>query len=1550
MTVGHATKGARCLALMLVAASMLGQSDNEPYFSLSSYRTYATNADGSRQNPRPTVALSAYNIDSLEFRVYRVNDATRFFQQLDDPHQFGGRVPRPTRERTLVERFHAWKRSLRADIRRELRAQFTESPSDHWETLFPPSKPAPPVATRAGTVATQYAETPILNSQQLVMSFARSVRASRWDREDVEIPVTEKGVYLVEAVRKDLSAYTLITVSDLTLISKSAAGKLLNIVVDRKTGQPVPGVDVNLLLKSGQPMSATTNADGMVEWSDLPAQQDDVIVMARRDRDVAVNTVSIQSGARAEQWEGYFFTDRPVYRPSHTVHFKGIVRLRAEDGLHVPAGRPIAVQIMDPDQKPVYQKTLTTSANGTIHDDLILAPAASLGSYYIQAKAGDGFMSGNFEVEEYKKPEYEVRVTPQVSRVLQGESVTATIEAKYFFGEPVAGAKVKYSVYRDFYWFPLWYDSEDEEMPEPGADGDAVDDSAGDQLSDQEGQLNADGVLTITVPTTVSRGGDFRYRIEARVADDANREISGTGGFLATYGSFVTHIVPDRYVQSQGSRVPFTVEARDYDRNPVQTNLHVELFRSNYRSAPQRITSTDVAVGATGSAKGEVTLPNQGGSYYLTATTNSSGRKIQSTAYLWVSGSGWEPGESQNVDIVSDKKTYSAGDTARLIAVTGKTGTPVLITLEGASLRSRQWIRSTDSTAAFEVPITVKDEPGLTITAAFLRDGVLHSGTKYLRVPPVEHTLNVDVTTDRPQYLPGQAADYRIAVTGKDGKPVSNAELTLGVVDEAIYSVRRDTTPSIVSFFFGRQYNRVYTATSLDYYFSGQAGKRRMRLAELRPRSRLAQLKPQAQVQPKVRKLFPDTAFWLADVVTDGSGTAHARVTFPDSLTTWRATTRGITADSRVGGATLKTIVRKNVILRLAVPRFFVQGDEVVISALVHNYLNDAKTARVSLDVKGLDILDGGAREVQIPSKGEVTVNWRVRAQAVSSVTVTGKALTNEESDALEMTLPVRTPGIKLSRAQGGSISAGATAAFDINFPANVHPGSRTISLKLSPSVAGALFGALDFLTNFPYGCVEQTMSSFLPNIVVKDAVTSLGLKATFDEPALRGKISEGLERLYSFQHEDSGWGWWQTDDSHPFMTAYVVAGLAQAKAAGVAINEDKMQMGATWVAKALANDNKLLPDLRAYMAYSLALAGSPNPGIVQLIYRDRANLSRYGEAILGLTFEQMKDARAEEVARDLERTAEQNANEAWWPSTRDPMLDFSEDVTPESTAYVAKLLATQRKDSPLLPKAAQWLMNHRNEGYWWSSTKQTAMVIYGLTGYLKSSNELMPKLDVTVFVNDKPVSTQRLTDATSLTQPEIVLDESKLEPGVNHIRITAKGEGRLYYAARGEYYSTEKKLEKTGTTSLNLLRDYYRLKPGRVNDRIVYDTVPLEGPVAAGDVLAVRLTVTGTDWKYLLIEDPIPAGTEFIERDSLYEMRERPSWWGYWFTRRELHDDHMAIFQREFPRGQQQYFYLLKVVNPGAFQVNPGRVEPMYQSGVLATTETRRLDVQENK
>jgi uncharacterized protein YfaS (alpha-2-macroglobulin family) len=395
-----------------------------------------------------------------------------------------------------------------------------------------------------------------------------------------------------------------------------------------------------------------------------------------------------------------------------------------------------------------------------------------------------------------------------------------------------------------------------------------------------------------------------------------------------------------------------------------------------------------------------------------------------------------------------------------------------------------------------------------------------------------------------------------------------------------------------------------------------------------------------------------------------------------------------------------------------------------------------------------------------------------------------------------------------------------------------------------------------------------------------------------------------------------------------------------QAQAAGIQIQRDQVQTGVDWIKKDLAANPQLPPDMRAYMAYALAVAGQSDGALLGQLYDGRSKLSPYGVALLGLALEQAKDGRAASLAGELEHTAKTSADEASWPTTRDQMLDFEEDVTPEATAFVAKFLSHESPKSELLPKAAVWLMNHRNEGYWWNSTKQTAMVIYGLTDYLKLSNELNPNMSVTVSVNGQTV-------IANVADKVVDLDESKLQPGANHIRVATTGtSGRLYYSTRADYYSNEERLQKQGSVSLNILRDYFRLVPTHDGERIVYDTVPFDGPAAVGDTLAVRLTVSGSEWKYMMLEDPIPAGTEFIERDNGYEFRDKPPWWSYYFTRRELHDDRMAIFETYFPKGQQTYFYLLKVVNPGVFQVSPARVGPMYQTDVLATTESRRLEV----
>ncbi len=468
----------------------MGQSEDQPYFAISSSGTFAPNS-------KPVIALNAWNVDSLEFRVYRVNDPVQFFEQLESAHEFGGRAPKPPHERTWLERIHAWKHSLRTGIRLGLRSQFNESPSARLEGILPASsKPAP------GPGGTQYAVAPLLNSQQLVLSFNHAVKSrNRWDSQPVELAVKDRGVYLVEAVRGELRAYTLLMVSDLVMVTKTGNGRIVNFLADRSTGEPVRGAQIYLLARDARKATAESDASGLAEIPLTDTRSDDLRLVARSGPNYAVTTLAAYAFETSRpQWMGYIYTDRPVYRPGHTVHFKGILRQRTAGGYTTPAGKSLAVEIQDAEQKPVYRKTLTANANGTVRDEFTLPPSSTLGSYSINVRSGEeNYMNGSFEVEEYKKPEYEVRVTAAKPRILEGEQAQAVIDSRYYFGEPVAGAKVKYAVYRGVYWFPMWYDPDEEATPEAGdADGN---DYGDEQIADEEGTLDAEGKLTDSTST-----------------------------------------------------------------------------------------------------------------------------------------------------------------------------------------------------------------------------------------------------------------------------------------------------------------------------------------------------------------------------------------------------------------------------------------------------------------------------------------------------------------------------------------------------------------------------------------------------------------------------------------------------------------------------------------------------------------------------------------------------------------------------------------------------------------------------------------------------------------------------------------------------------------------------------------------------------------------------------------------------------------------------------------------------------------------------------------
>src|SRR5262249_39562967 len=204
-------------------------------------------------------------------------------------------------------------------------------------------------------------------------------------------------------------------------------------------------------------------ANGLADFKLSELTPDSGLVLARRGDDFAIDTVSSWnlSNDPDHYMLGYIYTDRPVYRPGHTVHWKGILRTQLNSTLRMPAEKQLTIEVQDPEGKPVVRKDTPVSSMGTVVGEVPLATDAALGYYSVQIHFGENEVSGGFWVEEYKKPEYEVRVTPDPRRVLQGSSVKAAISARYFFGEPVANAAVKYVVYKSRYWYPLYADQDE---------------------------------------------------------------------------------------------------------------------------------------------------------------------------------------------------------------------------------------------------------------------------------------------------------------------------------------------------------------------------------------------------------------------------------------------------------------------------------------------------------------------------------------------------------------------------------------------------------------------------------------------------------------------------------------------------------------------------------------------------------------------------------------------------------------------------------------------------------------------------------------------------------------------------------------------------------------------------------------------------------------------------------------------------------------------------------------------------------------------------------
>ncbi len=439
-----------------------------------------------------------------------------------------------------------------------------------------------------------------------------------------------------------------------------------------------------------------------------------------------------------------------------------------------------------------------------------------------------------------------------------------------------------------------------------------------------------------------------------------------------------------------------------------------------------------------------------------------------------------------------------------------------------------------------------------------------------------------------------------------------------------------------------------------------------------------------------VRSDFRSTIVWLPDVKTGADGTARVPVKYPDSLTGWKATARAVGSGAQFSIANSTTRTKQPLIVRLQAPRFFVVGDEVVLSAVVNNNTEAELSVKVTLDASGnlavgravLSAPQTGVSQrrgedtapyqvtLKVPANSEARADWKARVVTPGEVRLKTTAVGGKFSDAMEKSYLSHEHGIERFLTKAGKVH-GSDITVRLDVPAARKKDTTSLVVQVAPSLAVTMLDALPYLIDYPYGCTEQTMSRFLPSVVTAKTLKDLGLQpedvmsrvfggiearaggaappnlgAKKDLARLNEMTDAGLKRLYDFQHGDGGWGWWKEGQSDRWMTAYVVWGLTLAKQSGVALKANVLERGAAFLDKTLIEE-ELNHDMQAFMLHALAVqrADAKQAGLSPFqtkafdnLWKNREALNAYTRALLALAAHHFgKAAEAKTLIANLE-------------------------------------------------------------------------------------------------------------------------------------------------------------------------------------------------------------------------------------------------------------------------------------------------------------------------
>lgn len=1102
-------------------------------------------------------------------------------------------------------------------------------------------------------------------------------------------------------------------------------------------------------------------------------------------------------------------TDKPIYKPGQTVH----IRILALDPSLRPAAGEAIVEVLDAKGIKIFKRDVMIDAWGMAEVDLPLSSEPNLGVWKVQASVGQRTSQVDVRVERYVLPKYGVEVELASSWALANETIRGTVMAEYSFGKPVSG-EVEIIAAR---YVGTWEEYARVTQPIDGRHAFEL-----PPVGYAAGSPESDGLA--------------RVRLDVTVREQATGYIGSTSQLVTIASSPVgLTLIPENAIFKPELPFGLLVVAETPDQQPVDTAVQLNL---SYRGANYNVLNEESHKVTTvnGLATLQLSPPRDAVSLMINASATNA------TSVSRTVQAGYSPSGSFIHITQTSQGPLEVGDTARFsVAATG----PVTTLYYEVLARGMVVLSDMAATSEIAVPLT----PALTPEARLLVYQILGTGEVAADYLPFTVTGTyphaVAVQFGAEEVRPGAELEIQVQTEGE-------ARVGLVAVDRAVFTLAENRLNLQQVF---DELERLYMQPQAELHMSEgfgapdfgmspgaqelfqQAGvvvltnrnvpegKQQMvpvpGAAEMlqaqdrgavppgvavAPQAFAAAAQPQsgglAEVQ-RVRQFFPETWVW-ASLTTDASGRAVQRVTAPDSITTWMLRAVALSKEHGLGIAEAQLRVFQPFFVQVDLPFSALRGEEFPAMIALYNYQTSAEQFTVELaEGDWFDLLETATKTVTVQPNSVGAVEFMIRPTGLGVRTLSVTARSRSSADAIMKELLVEPEGVQREIVTNAVLSVSVPRTFERAVPPEAVAGSPRTVVALTGNVLSQTIEGLEGLLQMPFGCGEQNMLLFAPDVFIVRYLDATGQR----KPELFAKAEKmmltGYQRQLTYLRDDGSFSaFGQTDpEGSLWLTAFVLKTFAQARGL-IFIDDTVLSVAQTWIGAQQRSDGAFTPvgfvhhqellgglsgttALTAYVAVALHEAGDA-AGAARAVRYLEAQLDQtddaYALALSAYALALAKSGRAQTAIDKLLAQAQASDEGLSWgdaPGDQPTSQGASFDMLPgidqsaaiETTGY-AVLALLQHGDLLSASSGVRWLASRRNAYGGFGSTQDTVVALQAMTS---AASVNRAAIDATVTLQagswrkDVPITAE---NADVLQMIEV--------PGTEPVTMETRGSGQI--------------------------------------------------------------------------------------------------------------------------------------------------------------------------